>query len=67
MKDHNHDLIHQLSEDLDSLWRYSDYIKASKGCDNCIKLWKKCKAFDEEKVELIKHEIARHVSEKRFH
>lgn len=66
MKNHNHDLIQQLSEDLDSLWRYKEYIKNAKGCDHCIKMWKRLQVLDEEKAEMLRKEIIRHVQEKRF-
>lgn len=61
MKDFNHDLIQQLSEDLDSLWRYKDYIKNAKGCGHCALLWKKMEKLDAERVKLLQTELARHV------
>jgi len=66
MQNWNHDLVHQLSEDLDSLWRYEDYLKNSEGCDHCSGMWRKLKEMDEEKVEILRQEIERHVNEKRF-
>lgn len=61
MKNNNHNLIQQLSEDLDSLWRYKQYLKDSKGCKNCQKIWKQCQILDEEKIKLLQSEIAKHV------
>lgn len=66
MKNWNHDLVHQLSEDLDSLWRYKQYLKASRGCRHCTVMWKKFVKIDEEKVKMLRDEVARHVKEKRF-
>lgn len=66
MKDWNHDLVHQLSEDLDSLWRYGQYLKKSKGCGHCTAMWKKFRKLDSGKVEMLKEEIGRHLREKRF-
>ncbi len=66
MKNHNHDLIQQLSEDLDSLWRYKDYVKSAKSCKNCLALWKRCQEFDAQKVKLIREEIINHVKEGKF-
>ena len=66
MKDWNHDLVHQLSEDLDSLWRYDSYMKASQGCDGCTAMWRKFKEIDEEKVQMLQQEILNHVRENRF-
>lgn len=66
LKDHNHDLIKQLSEDSSSLWRYDGYIKSAQGCEHCVQLWQKLKAMDDERVEMLKDEIKRHVQEGRF-
>lgn len=66
MKNHNHDLVQQLSEDLDSLWRYRNYLKNAKGCGRCTVIWKRCMALDEEKVRLLRGEIEAHVRERRF-
>lgn len=66
MKNHNHDLAHQLSEDLDSLWRYEGYLKNAQGCGACVGMWEKFRSMDEEKVQLLRDEIVRHVNEGRF-
>mgnify|MGYP001583024800 FL=1 len=66
MKNWNHDLVHQLSEDLDSLWRYREYLKNSRGCGHCTSMWKKFEKMDQEKVKMLREEIGRHVKERRF-
>ena len=66
MKNWNHDLVQQLSEDLDSLWRYEEYLKNSQGCEHCTTMWKKFQAMDADKAEMLRKEIIRHVEEKRF-
>ncbi len=66
MKDHNHDLVQQLSEDLDSLWRYRKYIRDAKGCARCVAMWRKFEKMDREKEKMLTSEIARHVAEKKF-
>lgn len=66
MKNWNHDLVHQLSEDLDSLWRYRDYLKNSRGCRDCTVMWRKCEKLDREKVKVLREEISRHVKGGRF-
>jgi hypothetical protein len=43
MKNNNHDLIHHLSEMLDSIWRFEEYKRNAKGCKNCQKLWEELK------------------------
>lgn len=66
LKDHNHDLVQQLSEISDSVWRIEEYLKASQGCETCRALWEKLRADYEAHVSLLRDEIARHVRESRF-
>ena len=66
MKNHNHDLVHHLSETIDSLWRYGEYIKNAEGCEYCTALWMKLKSADEEAEKMLLEEIKRHISENRF-
>lgn len=66
MTNNTHDLIHQLSEKLDSLWRYKEYIKNAEECAECKKLWEECLKRDTEMVEMIKEEIKRHVDSGKF-
>jgi len=66
MKNWNHDLVHQLSEDLDSLWRYDAYLKSAEGCDRCTAMWKKFKEIDEEKARMLQDEILQHIKENKF-
>ena len=66
MKDWNHDLVHQLSEDLDSLWRYDTYLRTSEACDRCTAMWRKFKEMDEQKVQMLQGEILAHVKENNF-
>lgn len=66
MKNHNHDLLHHLSETIDSLWRYNEYLKNSQGCEFCISLWNQLKDTDERAEKMLLEEIKRHVNENRF-
>ncbi len=66
LKDHNHDLVHQLSETSDSFWRIEDYIKNAEGCDYCKGIWEEMKSDFEKHVEMLRVEIERHVKEGRF-
>lgn len=66
MKNHNHDLVHHLSETIDSLWRYGEYTKNAKGCEHCTALWDKLKETDLEAEKMLLKEIKRHTDEKRF-
>lgn len=66
MTNNDHDLIHQLSEKLDSLWRYDEYIKNAKDCKECKKLWEECRKKDMELIEAIKEEVKRHIKSGMF-
>jgi GR25 family glycosyltransferase involved in LPS biosynthesis len=67
LKNHNHDLVHSLSEKLDAVWRYQrEYLKNAKGCSSCIKIWKKLMTDDEKHVKILKEEISRHIKRNRF-
>lgn len=67
LKDHNHDLIHALSEKNDALWRYrKHYREAAAGCEGCSVLWKVLEEDDEKHVKMLLDEIKRHIGENRF-
>lgn len=67
LKDHNHDLVHALSEKNDALWRYKNhYLKAAAGCNQCLSLWKKLEEDDSQHVKMLTAEIKRHLDEGRF-
>ncbi|OGE83409.1 MAG: hypothetical protein A3B23_02525 [Candidatus Colwellbacteria bacterium RIFCSPLOWO2_01_FULL_48_10] len=66
LKDWNHDLVQQLSETSDSLWRMKEYAKNSTGCDNCSAMWSALEADYEKHVKSLVSEITRHVKEGRF-
>lgn len=66
MKNHNHDLVHQLSETLDSIWRFESYVKSAEGCERCTMLWKRLKEGYQEFEKLLVGEIRKHIEEGRF-
>ncbi len=66
LKDWNHDLVQQLSEISDSLWRMKQYHTTSKGCGHCTMLWHELTKDYERHVKMLTAEIARHVKEDRF-
>lgn len=59
--DHDHDLVHELSRRLDSLWRYDQYIANSESRDNLKQMWSELKSQDEQNIrrlkELVKEEV----------
>lgn len=66
LKNHNHDLVKQLSEVSSSLWRMEDYQKNSKGCNTCEKMWSDMKDKLNEMSDNLTEEINRHSKENRF-
>ena len=66
LKDANHDLVQQLSEISDSLWRMGQYKKASENCDHCTAMWARLESDYENHSKMLTEEIARHVKENRF-
>jgi GH15 family glucan-1,4-alpha-glucosidase len=59
--DHDHDLVHELSKRLDSLWRYDQYIANAQGHSAIVKFWKDMKKQEQTNIgrlkELITEEI----------
>jgi hypothetical protein len=66
MKNHNHDLVHQLSETLDSIWRFDEYAKNAEGCANCAAMWQTLKESCQKHEQMLLEEIKRHIAENRF-
>jgi hypothetical protein len=67
LKDHNHDLIHQLSEISDSVWRIERLYKDSANdCPSCKEIWAKLASDYHNHIAMLSDEIKRHVKEGRF-
>ncbi len=68
IKNCNHDLIHQLSESMDSLWRFDEYLKNAQenGCGRCVELWKKMKELSQEQIKLLKQYLEDCIKEEKF-
>lgn len=66
MENHNHDLVHQLSELLDSIWRFDAYKKNAEGCAECEKLWAEMKTAYQGWEKRLVEEIGRHVKSGAF-
>lgn len=55
---HDHDLIHELSRRLDSLWRYDQYIANAEGHANAQQFWIETKIKEQENIAHLKQLIA---------
>ena len=66
LKNHNHDLVKQLSEVSSGLWRMEDYQKNAQGCNTCEKMWSDMKEGLNKMSDELTAEINRHSKEDRF-
>lgn len=64
--DHDHDLVHELSRRLDSLWRIDQYIANAKGHDALVSFWQTMKRHHENDVGQLKQLIAKEVHQGCF-
>ncbi|MCD6471334.1 hypothetical protein J7K86_02290 [bacterium] len=65
MKNCQHNLIHQLSETMDSLWRMDQYVKDAEmeNCQGGADFWRNFKKTLEEQVKLLKEQLEKVVKE----
>jgi len=64
--DHDHDLIHELSKRLDSLWRCDQRIANAEGRDDVQAFWRDLKRQDQENVQRLKHLIREEIQRNCF-
>jgi len=53
-KDHDHDLVHELSRRLDALWRYEQYIVNAESHAFLEEFWRSLKHQEEENIKQLK-------------
>lgn len=57
----HHNLIQQLSELMDSVWRYEHFYKNdAEGCEKCRTLWEELHKRHEEDIKVLKDHLADH-------
>ncbi len=66
VRNHDHDLVHDLSRRLDAVWRYDQYIVNAEGIDPVQAFWKKVKEQEGENVRELKSLIAEHIQKECF-
>lgn len=62
IENHDHDLVHDLSKRLDSLWRYDQYIANAEGKPEIQEFWKEIKRQEQHTVGRLKNLIHKEVS-----
>jgi len=60
-KDHDHDMIHDLSRKLDALWRYDQYIANAEGYEPVQAFWRKVKQQEKENIMELKKLLSEHI------
>lgn len=58
---HDHDLVHELSRRLDSMWRYDQYIKNAEWRDGIRQFWEEVKLQEEQNIERLKELIGEEI------
>jgi len=65
-ENHDHDLVHELSKKLDSLWRYDQYIANADGLPNIQALWRDLKSQCNSDIQRLKQSIAEEIQKGCF-
>ena len=60
-RDHDHDLVHELSRRLDALWRYDQYIANAEWRDEMRQFWTDCKVMEQQAICRIKQLLIQEV------
>jgi len=65
IKNCQHNLIHQLSETMDSLWRMDNYIEDAKesDCSKGVNFWENYKKTLENQISLLKDQLEEVIKE----
>jgi len=64
--DHDHDLVHTLSDRVDAVWRYDQYIANAEGKPELQSFWRDLKERDEKTVAELRERIAAEVADSCF-
>ena len=64
--DHAHDLVHELSNRLDAVWRYDQYIANAEGDRDLQNFWQARKEEDLRNIDELKQLISAHVKKDCF-
>jgi hypothetical protein len=61
VKDHDHDMIHDLSRRLDALWRYDQYMANASGFESIQAFWRKVKEQEKQNIVELKKLLSEHI------
>ena len=66
IRDHDHDMIHDLSQRLDAVWRYDQFIENADKYPDLKAFWTESKANELKTIEGLKALIREHVKKGDF-
>ena len=66
IRDHDHDMIHDLSKRLDAVWRYDQYIENANQFPELQRFWEESKQSEMQTIERLKELIREHVHKNNF-
>ena len=66
IRDHDHDMIHDLSQRLDAVWRYDQFIENADKFPDLQEFWRESKASELKTIEQLKELIREHVRSDNF-
>ncbi len=66
IRDHDHDMIHDLSQRLDAVWRYDQFIENADKFPELKAFWQKSKDNELKTIEELKELIREHVRKDNF-
>lgn len=66
IRDHDHDMVHDLSRRLDAVWRLDQYIVNARNAPHVQEFWKQVKEQELKNVERLKELIREHVLKNNF-
>jgi len=64
--DHDHDLVHELSRRLDTLWRIDQYIANAEGRGQLQDFWRTLKQQEQNNIGRLKHLITEEIQQGCF-
>lgn len=64
VQNHDHDIVHELSRRLDSLWRYDQYLANAGAHLDLRAFWQKVKAQDMENVAELRNLLRCHMDQR---
>lgn len=66
MKDHDRDIVHELSKRLDCLWRCDQYIANAEGHDDLVNFWHEVKHQEQRNIDQLRAMIRSHIGKECF-